>query len=106
MWQVVEDGSECSVRMCWRTVNGGLVLMGTMIRDVHGLSQLNKQLLMQRGAVGEPFGLHEVGKKVASMVSAVSALNLTPSGIVPGAVSSASPSLKHSEEQEEEEIDL
>jgi hypothetical protein len=39
------------------------------------LSQLNKQLLRQRGAIGEPeYLLHEAGKKVATMASVVSRL--------------------------------
>ncbi|KAF9344573.1 hypothetical protein BGX34_005518, partial [Mortierella sp. NVP85] len=43
--------------------------------DAHGLSQLNKQLLMQRGAVGEPaHRLREASKKVATMASVVSKL--------------------------------
>jgi len=64
MWQVVENGDACHVRQRWRTVNGELVLTDTLIQDVHGLSRLNKQLLKQRGAKGEPSDrLRETSKK-------------------------------------------
>jgi len=98
MWQVIEDGDECHVRLRWRPVNGELVLTGTMIHEVHGLSQLNKQLLKQRGAVGEPFVLEEASKKGTGVASVVSVLKQTLSGKVPDPVSSA----EHAEKQEEE----
>jgi WD40 repeat protein len=79
MWQVVEDGDECHVRLRWRTVNGELVVTGTLIQDVHGLSQIDKQLLKQRGATGEPIDhLRTATKKVTSMVSVLSALKQQP----------------------------
>jgi hypothetical protein len=105
MWQVIEDGDECHVRQRWRPVNGELVLTDTVIQDMHGLSHLNKQLLKQRGAVGEPFGLREESKKVASMVSVVSALKQTASGVVQDSASSASPPVEQAEEREEEKND-
>jgi len=55
MWQVIENDNRCHIRLRWRTVNGKLVSKGTLIRDVHGLSRLNKELLNQQGAVGHPF---------------------------------------------------
>ncbi|KAK3823023.1 MAG: WD40-repeat-containing domain protein [Benniella sp.] len=81
MWQVVEDDDACRVRLRWRSVNGSLDSKDTLIQGVHGLSQVNKQLLMQRGAKGEPFDrLHEASKKVTQMVSVVSALNQPSTG--------------------------
>ena len=76
VWQVVqEDEDTCHVQMRWRTVNGELNLNKTLIHDVHGSSRLNKQLLRQRGAVGEPSSrLRDASEKVMSMVSVVSAL--------------------------------
>jgi WD40 repeat protein len=77
MWKVVGDGGVCHVRVHWRSVNGELNVTETSIQDVHGLSQLNKQLLKQRGAVGTPLHadrLHDASKKVLSMVSVVSTL--------------------------------
>ncbi|KAK3827431.1 MAG: WD40-repeat-containing domain protein [Benniella sp.] len=54
MWKVVEMDGVCRVRVHWRPVDGVLNLTETSIQDVHGLSQLNKRLLDQRGAVGTP----------------------------------------------------
>ena len=83
MWQVVENGDACRVRLRWRTVNGELVLTDTLIQDAHGLSQLNKQLLKQRGAEGEPFDqLREASKKAVQMVSVVSTLKQPSTEVV------------------------
>ncbi|KAK3821646.1 MAG: WD40-repeat-containing domain protein [Benniella sp.] len=49
-----EDSKSCHIHWRWRTVSGGLNLEETVIQDVRGLSQVNKQLLEQRGAEGEP----------------------------------------------------
>ena len=54
MWKVVEDEDAYCVRLHWKTVSGELNVKDTLIQDAHGLSQLNKQLLMQRRAVGKP----------------------------------------------------
>jgi len=54
IWQVVESDGECHLRWRWRSVNGELNLEDTSIQHVRGLSQVNKQVLKQRGAVGEP----------------------------------------------------
>ncbi|KAK3821567.1 MAG: WD40-repeat-containing domain protein [Benniella sp.] len=53
-WQIIEDGDECYVFLCWCTTKGMLTLMGANIEGVQGLSPLNEQLLKQRQAVGEP----------------------------------------------------
>jgi hypothetical protein len=46
---------------------------GASIQDVRGLGSHNKQLLRQRGAVGEPENqFREASKKVIAMVSVVS----------------------------------
>jgi hypothetical protein len=75
MWQVIEDGDLCHVRLRWSTSSGKLTLGGACIQDVRGLNNLNKQLLEQRGAVGEPVHqLREASKKVIDMASAVSKL--------------------------------
>jgi len=75
MGQVIEHGDLCHIRWRWRTVNGGLNLEETVMQDIRGLSHLNKQLLEQRGAEGEPsVRLREVAKNVSCMVSVVSNL--------------------------------
>ncbi|KAI1313855.1 hypothetical protein EDD11_002456 [Mortierella claussenii] len=53
MWQVVEN-DDYQVHLRWSITHGGLALSGTSIQNVQGLSPINKQLLYQRGAVGEP----------------------------------------------------
>ncbi|KAK3807653.1 MAG: quinon protein alcohol dehydrogenase-like superfamily [Benniella sp.] len=77
MWKVVEESGVCHVHVHWRPVNGELNVTETSIQDVHGLSQLNKQLLKQRGAVGTPLHadrLRDASKQVLSMVSVISTL--------------------------------
>jgi len=54
-WQVIEEEGQCHVNLCWSVPNGSLMVEGTSIKDVHGLTPLNKQLLKQRGIVG-PLG--------------------------------------------------
>ena len=86
MWKVVEDSGLCYIRVHWRPVNGELNVTEASVQGVRGLSQLNKQLLQQRGAVGEPLNadhLHEASK-VLSMVSVVSALEQSSSGTTLG----------------------
>ncbi|KAK3817618.1 MAG: WD40-repeat-containing domain protein [Benniella sp.] len=51
MWQVKADGDQYHVSLLWRTTKGELSVMDAAIHDVEGLSQLNRQLLKQRGAV-------------------------------------------------------
>jgi len=74
-WQVVEEEGLCSVRLQWSATNGALTMTGASIQDVRGLGQINRQLLKQRGAVGEPEDLfREASKKVMTMASVVSNL--------------------------------
>jgi len=49
-WKVVSEAELCSTRLCWNITNGKLTMTGASIQDVHGLTELNKQLLRQRGA--------------------------------------------------------
>jgi WD40 repeat protein len=53
MWEVTELQEMCRVRPRW-SVNGALNVKGAIVQDVLGLTPLNKQLLKQREAVGEP----------------------------------------------------
>ncbi|KAK3810920.1 MAG: WD40-repeat-containing domain protein [Benniella sp.] len=77
MWQVLMDGDHCDVSLRWKTTNDKLDTRDVTIQDVLGLSQLNRKLLKQRGAVGEPADLlREATKKVATMVSVVSKLKV------------------------------
>jgi hypothetical protein len=74
-WQVIEEEEQCHVKLCWTAANGSFTVKGASIQDVRGLASLHKQLLKQRGAVGEPENLfRETGKKLATMTSVVSQL--------------------------------
>ncbi|KAK3810142.1 MAG: WD40-repeat-containing domain protein [Benniella sp.] len=78
-WEAAKVGEEYRTNLCWGATNGMLTVTDASIEDVRGLSQPNRQLLKQRGAIGEPERLlHEAGKKVATMASVVSTLRRLP----------------------------
>ncbi|KAK3809339.1 MAG: WD40-repeat-containing domain protein [Benniella sp.] len=52
-WQVLEE-DQCRVQLQWSASNGALTMTGTSIQGARGLTAPNKQLLQQRGAIGEP----------------------------------------------------
>jgi len=75
MWEVVKDGDRYRVRLRWSSMNNALMVTDTIVQDVQGLSQPNKRLLKQRGAVGETSNpLREASEKVTIMASVVSKL--------------------------------
>ena len=81
LWEVMEEGGGYLVRLRWGSPTGQLGLEGARIRDAEGLSQLNRQLLKQRGAVGEPtLRLRETGKKIATLGSAASKFKVSLTG--------------------------
>jgi hypothetical protein len=50
-------------------------MMGASIKDVRGVTELNKQLMGQRGAVSGPHNLlHNAGKDVTTLESGISEL--------------------------------
>jgi hypothetical protein len=74
-WDVVKEGDRYLVNMRWRSANGQLTVKDACVQDVQGLSDLNKRLLRQRGAMGEPsVRLREASTKVMTMASVVSKL--------------------------------
>jgi WD40 repeat protein len=78
MWKVEEDGKEYNLRLFWRKTKGELTVKDTIIQDVQGLSQLNKQLLKQRGAEGDPADRFcEVNENVMKMASVVTKIEAT-----------------------------
>lgn len=75
VWKIVDEGDQCYLSPRLAGANGALEVTGMSMQDVRGLSQPNKQLLRQRGAVGDPeMQLREVGKKVTAMASVMSKL--------------------------------
>jgi len=54
VWDVDGEGDQFRVRMRWTSPNGQLGVEDACVQDVKGLSQLDKQLLRQRGATDWP----------------------------------------------------
>ncbi|KAK3813320.1 MAG: WD40-repeat-containing domain protein [Benniella sp.] len=79
MWQARVTEDHYRVSLHWMSTKGELDVKDANIQDVQGLNQLDKQLLKQRGALGEPVHrLSEASKKLATIASVVSKLK-TPS---------------------------
>lgn len=60
-WQVIGEGGGYKVRLRWMSPHGGLKVKDVSIHRVEGLSELNRELLDQRGSVSR---LREVGRKI------------------------------------------
>jgi len=92
-WQVLAE-DQCRVQLQWSASNGALTMTGASIQGARGFTALNKQLLKQRGAIGEPEHLlRETSKKVITMTSVVSKLKETSEGTAENCPSAASLSL-------------
>ena len=79
MWQVIDDGKHCRVRLHWRTTNGELNMKGAVVHGAKGVRPLNRQILKQCGANGEPAPYFPgEGRKLVAMNSVVSRLLKTP----------------------------
>jgi hypothetical protein len=106
MWQVLVDEDHCDVSLRWKTTSGELDMKDATIQDVQGLSQLNRKLLKQRGAVGEPADrLREAGKKVTTMVSVVAKLKgASESAAVEGPSFPGSDAIKELEQKFEQKF--
>ncbi|BBE10124.1 NB-ARC domain protein [Mycoavidus cysteinexigens] len=79
LWQIIEEGDQCNVRLSWSSTHDVLTVTNTSIQDVHGLSHANQQLLAQRGAVGKPIpslSFKGAAKTLISMGSVASKLKL------------------------------
>ncbi|KAF9360000.1 hypothetical protein BGX26_010837 [Mortierella sp. AD094] len=83
-WQInkdtKDDKDEHRATMCWSSSQDVLSVSKASIQDVQGLSQVNKTLLLQRGATGTPvssLSLREASKKIISLSSGVSKLKLS-----------------------------
>jgi WD40 repeat protein len=75
MWKMEIGEDHCHASLHWTVAKGELNVLNATIQDAKGLSELNNQLLVQRGAVGEPaHQLREASKKLAVMASVASKL--------------------------------
>ncbi|KAK3824987.1 MAG: WD40-repeat-containing domain protein [Benniella sp.] len=85
LWELIDDGDRYQVRLIWSSMNNNaLAVTDAIIQDVKELSHVNKKLLKQRGAIGEPVHrFREAGKKLIGMTSMVSKLKQLPNGVVP-----------------------
>ncbi len=73
VWQLIEEKEGYQVRLHWSSTHDRLVVSNTSIQDVQGLSRINQQLLLQRGAVGEPASsFAQAGKQLMNVTAAVS----------------------------------
>jgi hypothetical protein len=80
-WEITNEDDCYRVRLLWSATKGALIMAGASIQDVRGLSSLNKQLLKQRGAIGEPEHLlREKSKRLMTMASVVSNLKHSSAG--------------------------
>ncbi|KAK3821638.1 MAG: hypothetical protein J3Q66DRAFT_367329 [Benniella sp.] len=52
-WQIIEEGEQCRAQLCWRVTNGLLNTGGIVMEDVKGITELDKQVLSQRGTENE-----------------------------------------------------
>jgi WD40 repeat protein len=106
-WQVIEETDQCRAQLQWSATNGTLTVAGASIQDVDGLTQLNKELLKQRGAVGEPGHLfHKKNKKVITMASVITRLRQPSDEVVQDSSSSAVPTSEQTDQRVEETDDL
>ena len=48
-WRIIEEGEQCRAQLCWRVTNGSLNAGGIVMKDVKGMTELDKELLSQRG---------------------------------------------------------
>ncbi|KAK3814003.1 MAG: WD40-repeat-containing domain protein [Benniella sp.] len=81
MWQVLVDESRCQVRLHWKSTTGEFDVEGATIQDVKGLNSLNKRILKQSGAKGEPdHRLREGSKEEATVAPMVSTFKDTSEG--------------------------
>jgi WD40 repeat protein len=80
VWQVIVEEDRCQVRLHWRTSNRDLEVTGATIQDVQGLSPLNKLILKESRAVGEPTR-HPSEATIETSVASASKLEGTSSRI-------------------------
>ena len=53
-WQIIEKGGSYQAQLCWSSSHDRLNVTNTLVQDTKGLSQVNTQLLEQRGGTTQP----------------------------------------------------
>ncbi|KAG9324010.1 hypothetical protein KVV02_003489 [Mortierella alpina] len=73
VWRVIqEEGKPYSATLHWSSSHGALFVAGCDVQGVKGLTEANKRLLMQRGALGKP----EPRKTLKAVSTAVRAASI------------------------------
>ncbi len=57
LWKLIKEGGQYKAQLRWSSRQPELIATETSIEGVQGLSQLNRMVLTQRGAVGKPLSL-------------------------------------------------
>ncbi len=66
-WEIKKEGENYKAVFCWSSTHSFLTVRGASIEGVGGLNQINKKLLKQRGALGEPSSnWHEASQSEAN----------------------------------------
>ncbi|KAG0228003.1 hypothetical protein BGX31_006763 [Mortierella sp. GBA43] len=79
---VIDERDQCRLSLKWIATRGELMVREASVQGARRLSQLNKDLLRQRGAQGEPeYRLREASKKVLAMASVVSRIQKPTSSL-------------------------
>ncbi len=61
-WKLIKEGNQYKAVLCWASAENVLTLAGTIIEGTQDLSKINKQLLIQRGAMKNPLSLDKTAK--------------------------------------------
>lgn len=76
-WEMTETEGRYRFHLIQGSTKGTLAASDACIQGVRGLSQRNRQILQQRGSVGEPLHqLREASRRMGKMASVVSKLKL------------------------------
>jgi len=106
-WQVIEKEGQCHVKLCWGAIKGSLAVTGASIQNARGLTSLNKQLLKQRGVVGEPGHLfREASNRLIMMASVVSRARESSAREVPDTfLTTTNISVEQPQQQDEQQVE-
>ncbi|UAW64649.2 pentapeptide repeat-containing protein [Mycoavidus sp. HKI] len=70
-WEIKKEAEKDKVILCWSSTHHVLTVTDTSIEGAHGLSGIKKQLLKQRGAMGEPaLRFHQTTRQLSGVLSA------------------------------------
>ncbi|KAF9903177.1 hypothetical protein BX616_001696, partial [Lobosporangium transversale] len=81
MWQVIKEGDRCHYRLKWNTRQTVLYAGSARIQSVAGLSEVERKLLVERGAVDGPAQCptsQEASNEIMTMASVISKSEVLP----------------------------